>query len=60
MCTLLHYSDIYQSGVRALTVLNWIYESISEFFNGTKQILLNKVNHAVIWNKKIKLQLLKS
>lgn len=44
----LHHSDIHQGGVCALTILDGVDESIPEFLNWAKQILLNEVNHAVI------------
>lgn len=45
----LHDADVVQRGVSALAILDGINEAVSELFDGTKQILLDEVHHAVVW-----------
>lgn len=51
MGALLHDSDVVWGGVSALPVFYGVDESVPEFIQRTKKVLLDETNHAVVWRK---------
>lgn len=48
VCPLLHNPDVMRRRVGTLAILNGVNEAVSELFDGSKQVLLYKVHHAVV------------
>lgn len=51
MCSLLHDSDIFRGGVGALAVLYGVDEAVSEFAQWAQKVLLDEIDHAVVWEQ---------